>query len=226
MLSKKFNSLYLPLVYFIWSLEDPITWILDKRTRTMLDLGCGQGNTSRVIKARHPHVHKIIGVELFDEYIAQAQSSDLFSEVRKQDVTKCEFSANSFDTVVASQVIEHLTFEQADKLIENMEKWATRQVIISTPIGECYHPDVDNNPLQLHQSYFFPHDFQKRGYTTIRYGWKWLLDSHTDGLIARTQRPFFRRLLYLFNFFLTPVYYLFQGSCDYIFVAYKDVSKK
>ena len=223
MLSKiSINNWYHRLVYYIWSLEDPISWIIDPSAESILDLGCGQGNTTKVIKARHTHIKRAVGVELFDEYIEAARNENIFEEVIKKDVRQIVFPDNSFDVVIASQVIEHLEQEEAWKLIEKMNKIARKQVIVSTPIGECYHPEVDGNELQLHKSYYFPKDLELKGFKTVRYGWKWLLDSHTNGLVYKTQNSWVRKFLYGLNFLLTPVYYLFQSSCDYIFVGYRN----
>lgn len=216
------NNWYQRLVYYIWSWEDPISWIIDPTAESILDLGCGQGNSTKVIKARHPHIKYAVGVELFDEYLEAARNENIFNELIKKDVREIDFPDQSYDVVIASQVIEHLEQEEAWKLMSKMEKIARKQVIVSTPIGECYHPDVDGNELQLHKSFYFPGDLEQKGFKTIKYGWKWLLDSHTNGLIYKTKSSLIRRILYGINFLLTPVYYLLQPTCDYIFVGYKN----
>jgi len=62
------------------------------------------------------------------------------------------FKENSFDCVLASDVIEHFSKEEGYKLIEMMEKIARRKVIIYTPNGFLKQGEYDNNPWQVHKS--------------------------------------------------------------------------
>jgi len=199
-----------------------VCWVIDKKGKSILDLGCGQGNPMKLIKKRMK-VEYAVGVDLFEPYLSQCRKEKIFNKVIKQDVRKVRFDDKSFDIVLLDEIIEHLSKKEAWILIKKAEDIAKRQVIVATPIGPCYHPAIDNNKLQLHRSYFLPEEFEKKGYRVIKYGWRILLDSHSYGLIYKTrQYPFLRRFLYGINFLATPLYYIFQDSCDYIFVAYKN----
>ncbi|HEY4875884.1 MAG TPA: class I SAM-dependent methyltransferase [Puia sp.] len=209
---------------FLIAWTDPTPGVIDKRARSILDLACGQGKPMILIKLRRK-INNAVGVELFEPYVQEAKEQKVHDKYLLQDIRKIKFPKKSFDVVLASQVLEHMPKKEAWKVLDNMESIAKMQVVISTPIGECYQPVVKGNKLEEHQSSFLPEDFEKRGYKTIRYGWRWLLDEHSQGLMYKVTHPLLRKLLYLFNLLVTPLYFLFQNSCDYSFVAYKNISE-
>lgn len=199
---------------------DPVTWILNKDIKTVLDLGCGQGKPMEFIKQRID-IKKSVGVDLFEPYIEEARQKKIHNEYVIKDIRKVKFLPKSFDLVIASHVLEHLPENDAWKVLKNMERIAKKQVIMVTPIGEHYHQLEDGNILQLHLSAFTPKDFEKRGYMIKKYGWKWLLGDH--GIVHQVKNDILRKILYTFNILVTPIYYYFQDSCDYIFVAYVNI---
>lgn len=218
-IDKKMNGLKMLLL--AWT--DPLPWIIDKRAKSILDLACGQGKPMELIKLRMK-VKKAVGVDLFEPYIKEAKERKIHDEYIIKDIRKIVFKPNSFDVVMASHVLEHMTKKEALKVLKNMERIARRQVIVATPIGEMYHPPVDGNPLQLHKSHFLPSDFERMGYKTIKYGWRWLLGD--NGLVHKVQNDLIRKLLYTFNILASPLYFIFQPLCDYTFVAYKNLDGK
>lgn len=204
------------------SLSDPLPGLVDKSVESVLDLGCGQGKPMAMIKLWRK-IDYACGVDLYKPYIAQAKKAKLHDKYITADLRKINFPPKSYDLVLASHVLEHLKKKEALSLLNKMEKIARKQVIVATPVGELYQPEYDSNKLQEHLSYFLPEEFEKRGYRIVRYGMKWLLDEHSSGLIHKVKNPFFKRIIYLFNFVLTPFYYLFPGICDYTFVAHKKL---
>lgn len=218
-LYKKADEWVYPFKMILLAWTDPLTWVIDTSGKTILDLACGQGKPMQLIKYRMK-VKKAVGVDLFEPYIRQAREKGIHDEYIIEDIRKVRFSPKSFDIVIASHVLEHLSKKDAWKVLQNMERWARKQVIIATPIGEHYHALEDGNILQLHVSAFVPEDFQKRGYKIKKYGWKWLLGDH--GIVHTIKNDIIRKMLYTFNILMTPIYYSFQETCDYTFVAYKQ----
>lgn len=217
---KLFNKFKL----LIMTITDPLPWVVDRSSRSILDLGCGQGKVMTMINLLKKF-DKIVGLDLYKPYIKQAQKLNLYNKCLHLDVRKVKFASSSFDIVLASHVLEHLPKQDAWKLVNKMEKIAKREVIIATPIGKIYQPMFDENILQEHKSYFYPKEFEKRGYKIVKYGVRWLLDEHSEGLVYKITNPILRKILYLINFLIAPIYYLFPSICDYSFVAYKIVKK-
>lgn len=203
--------------------SDPICKVIDKSTDSILDVGCGQGYPMRLIRLKIKP-KKVVGVDLFEKYIKEAKRDKLHDEYVISDIRKMKFPAKSFDVVLASHVIEHLPKKDGRKFIQDLEKIARKQVIVATPIGEMYHPAVDNNPLQLHSSHYYPSDFKKRGYKIVKYGRKFLMGE--DGWVHKIKIDPIKKLLFLLDIVVSSLYYMFPVLADYYFVAYKDVSKK
>lgn len=219
----KFDESLHPLKMILMAWTDPLTWVINRKGKTILDLACGQGKPMELIKYRMK-VKRAVGVDLFEPYIEQAKKKHIHDQYILADIRKVKFRPKSFDIVLASHVLEHLSKKDAFGVLDNMERWAKKQVIVTTPIGEHYHALEDGNILQLHVSSFMPVDFEKRGYKIKKYGWKWLLGD--KGLVHKAiGNDIIKKAFYAINILATPIYYLFQGTCDYVFVAWKDIAK-
>jgi predicted TPR repeat methyltransferase len=217
------NSLLYQLYIHLFSYAYVPNWILPKNAKTLLDVGCGQGLPMKLINMHHDL--DSTGVEVYEPYLNECKSKKIHNHYVLSDVRKMKFKPKSFDIVMASQVIEHLYKNDAIKLIENLERIATMQVIVSTPIGKTHYETDDGNKYQHHKSYFFPEDFKKRGYKIIPIGGKKLYAEET-GLAHKIKVPFFRKIVISFDIFLTPYYLLFPQKADYYFWAYKNMKEK
>lgn len=205
----------------LMSYDEPAVWILNKKTQSILDVGCGQGIPMQSLN-EHFNFKKSVGVDLFDPYLEYCKSKHIHTNYVKKDVRKIDFKDKSFDTVMCLQVVEHLTKKEAWALVAKMEKIAKRQVIIATPIGHLDHDEVDHNHLQLHKSFFYPEEFEKKGYSVIRFGKKSLYGN--NGLVHKLPPPFHISVFFI-NFLLRPIYRVFPNYGDYHFYAYKNFAK-
>ncbi len=218
---KLLDAKFLPLKMFFMAWTDPIPMLVRRDISSILDLGCGDGKSMAMIKSRR-NIIQAVGVDIFAPDLDLARKRGVHDKYVLQDVRKVNFPKKSFDLVLSSHVIEHLPKSDADKFIKSMESMAKKEVIIATPIGETYHPAVGGNVYQIHLSSFTPEDFHKIGYKTVNYGWKWLLGE--DGLVHTVKSDVVRKLLYFFNILVTPIYYFFPNTADYVFVAYKNLT--
>lgn len=210
-------------VYTLLSaVTDPVSWILNKKVKTILDIGCGQGYPMRLIK-KVRNV-KASGVDLFGDYLKEAQKSGIYEEVINCDVTKLKVAPKSYDACICLQVIEHLPKEKGFKLMESMENIAKHQVIITTPYHFFEHPDVDDNKLQRHLSRWSDSDFIKLGYKVKHVGLEIFFGN--SGLVHKRLPKIVKAGIFTLDKVLTPFYWLIPGFADYWIVAEKTTNER
>ena len=74
---------------------------------------------------------------------------------------------NKVDCVVSIQSIEHLTKNDGELLLSNIEKWARKLVIFETPNGFVEQGAIGRNIHQIHLSGWSIDNFKSRGYKII-----------------------------------------------------------
>lgn len=177
--------------------------------RTVLDLGCGEGefmsSLSRGKKWR------IFGVELYNKSIAEARKRKIYEKVIKSDVTKISQIINKrkYDTVIVSQVIEHLDKNIGEKALKNWERLAQERIVVGTTVGFIpYHrieqKEKEKNPLQTHRSGWTPREFRDRGYIVRGQGIRFIYGQNG---IARKTSPALLPLYGIISYLLSPLVY-------------------
>src|SRR4051812_38661444 len=118
---------------------------------SVLDVGCG-ANSPLGRFARRPPV--AVGVDLHEPSLERSRAAGFHDEYRRLDVLRIadEFEPDSFDAVVAFDLLEHLSAEEGRGLIAAMEKIARRRIVLLTPNGFVPQDVYDDNPLQAHRS--------------------------------------------------------------------------
>lgn len=139
-----------------------------KGCESVLDLGCGKDSPLQFCFVKHS-----VGVDDFEPYIIESRAKKIHNNYIKLGLAESNFEPRSFDAVLALEVLEHMPKENGIALVEKMEKWARKRVVISVPNGFVEQEEYDNNPLQKHLSSWTPEDFKKRGYNVYGFhGWK------------------------------------------------------
>lgn len=144
---------------------------------TLLDLGCGYNSP-----IQYRDVPFSVGVELFEPYLQESKKKGIHNEYLKVDIITVEFKPKSFDAILCSEVLEHLTKEEGYKLVKKMQKWARKKIIITTPNGYLWQNSYDSNPLQEHKSGWSVEELEGLGFKVFGInGWKKL--SGYKGLV-------------------------------------------
>ncbi len=130
-----------------------------KDCSSFLDLGCG--NNSPYIKYIHKEEHRATGVDLY------ANVSGAYREIVRRDVLEYlrEVPEKAFDAVLAFDVVEHFEEQVALQLVHEMERVASKTVVIVTPNG--FWPGMIDGPGMTHLCGFTAEDFQERGYAVL-----------------------------------------------------------
>jgi len=155
---------------------------LDKRGGSLLDVGCGRGGPIELINRKRKLFS--VGADIFRPYLLHCRAAGIYNDLVCCDVRLLPFPPESFDVVLCGEVVEHLERVDALALMKSMEAIARRQVIISTPVGQCEQQAYDGNPHQAHKSTWLPQDFRRLGYTVRGSGLR-----GTGGLVAQETSP-------------------------------------
>ena len=135
---------------------------------SVLDLGCGYQSALRVCD-----IPFSVGVDLFEPSLLESRRVGIHSQYILGDVTALGFKPGSFDAVIATEVLEHLTRDEGNALLRQMEEWATKKVTVTTPNGYFKQDPYDNNPLQEHRSGWTVDDLRRLGFRVRGIGgWK------------------------------------------------------
>lgn len=139
-----------------------------KGCKSVLDLGCGRSSP-----LRYCSVNYSVGVDLFKPYLIESKKMEIHNEYILADIRKVEFKPESFDCVLALDVLEHLAKKEGTSLIKKMENVAKKKIIIFTPNGFLRQDEYDEDKLQIHKSGWTVDEFKKLGYEVKGInGWK------------------------------------------------------
>jgi 2-polyprenyl-3-methyl-5-hydroxy-6-metoxy-1,4-benzoquinol methylase len=133
--------------------------------KSVLDVGCGVDSPVQYL----PKDVYRVGVDIYGPAIQSSKNRGIhneYFEINVDDIDQ-QFDDNSFDCVLASDVIEHVTKEKGLELIDKMERVAKHKVIIFTPRGFVHQDEHDGNPWQIHKSGWEVAEMKERGYEVI-----------------------------------------------------------
>jgi len=159
---------------------------LDKRGKSILDLGCGKGIPMKFFN-RHKQFHSV-GADIFRLDVVRAKTQGTHDDYLLCDIQKLPIKTKSFDIVLCLETLEHLEKEEGERLLKEMEKIARKQIIISTPVGKFERPPTDGNTWQEHKSTYGPTELRAHDYQVKGYGLP--IPGDDRGLIARLPEPF------------------------------------
>lgn len=121
------NFIERKLVYnFINSIQNALE---DINFTKVLDAGCGEGYITNIISnIRKSEVH---GIDIGDDVLAIAQRNYTNILFNKASIYNLPYESNSFDLVVACEVLEHL--EKPEEALMELQRVSTDWVLLSVP---------------------------------------------------------------------------------------------
>lgn len=127
---------------------------------TVVDIGPGSGTYINLIKesAGCCVAATWIGVEIWKPYIEQFQLQSRYTEIINQDVRTVDWSQLNPDVVIAGDVLEHMSKDDAVTLVDSILAVA-KTLIVSIPIR--YMPQDEHaydNPHEAHIKDDWSHD--------------------------------------------------------------------
>ncbi len=193
---------------------------------SVLDVGCGDGNLMKWINTKGEY--KVVGMDINSSELEIAKSrtclfrcTPVYQDVITKNFTKGVSIKKKFDVVVCSQVVEHLKKDQAIKLIKQMEKLTYKRVVVATINGFFEFDTHIQGEYDRHISGWSVKEFIDLGYEVMGSGLKFI---YKPGALKDILPKFFRPLLFLISYLLTPMLSFFISPALFL-IAYKDVKK-
>ncbi len=129
---------------FVWGGLHPFMYhplifdlIPDIENKTVVDCGCGKGIWGYLIRATRKvgTKGKLIGIDLNAQYLNHCKTHNVYHKVIKSSITSIPLPENSVDFLICSEVIEHLTPEEGEKFLFEVDRIMKPggRAIITTP---------------------------------------------------------------------------------------------
>ncbi len=138
-----------------------------KEEDTVLDVGAGSGTYYNLLK---DYFKNIDAVEVFNPNISKFKLKEKYREVFNADIRDFRYPKFRYDIVIFGDVIEHLTVEEAEKVLMYAYE-RCKEMIVAVPY--CYEQGiVDGNIYEVHkQSDLTPANMLERyPYLELLYG--------------------------------------------------------
>jgi ubiquinone/menaquinone biosynthesis C-methylase UbiE len=155
---------------------DPIVLPLIEGYR-MLDVGCGRGKWGYLLRTdywctKHGQGDKepdyLVGVDLFAPFLKKVKHHRVYDDTVHCHASYLPFRDRSFDTVLASEIIEHLEHSEGILLLNEIERVAKRVVIVTTPNVLRKRDGLDTpegfNPYERHITRWSIQSLKTKGY--------------------------------------------------------------
>lgn len=168
---------------------------------SVLDLGCGPDSP-----IQHCGIPYSFGVDIYKPFIETSQNKKMHQAYLIADVSSVNFADKSFDAVVLIEILEHLTKEEGTLLLEKVEKWARKKIIITTPNGYLAQGALEGNPYEVHNCGWNVFEFSRRAYKAYGIsGWKFLRKENIAGGYGASGNAMFSTLRFRPYLFWTIV---------------------
>jgi hypothetical protein len=138
---------------------------------SILDLGAGSASYWNQVLSKFPNIE--FNLVLMDA-VPNLSSASMLNNVRQtrlQGEIPIDLSIvpdNSYDIVVAFDLIEHLPKDKGYLLLYEIDRIAGQTSVIFTPNGFVWQPPSLNNPFNAHISGWTPRELKKLGWNRIK----------------------------------------------------------
>lgn len=142
--------------------EQTLAWFIanQEQINTVVDIGPGSGTYIKLIKedAKCCVTARWIGVEIWAPYIEQFQLQSRYDEIINADVRTIDWKVIQPDVVIAGDVLEHMTKQDAVALVDQILAVA-KTLIVSIPIRHMPQDEhTYENPHEAHVKDDWNHD--------------------------------------------------------------------
>lgn len=136
---------------------------------SVLDVGAGSGIFGFILRKTRHKLFKLDAVEPFDYNLSHFTNHHIITwkEFIKRNSETLQIPI--YDVLVATEVIEHMTKDDALQFLHEAKKIAFK-IIIATQKEFEEQPAYDDNQYQLHHCVITKEEFDKAGYGVVEFG--------------------------------------------------------
>lgn len=141
---------------------------------SFLDIGCGYGKWGYLIKKylwdkeRSPSV---VGMDIFEPHLHNNLTRYIYDSVVLGNACSLPFKDNSFDCIIACEVMEHLEPQNGKSFVDELKRVARKCFVITTPNFSCLRGGGDTsdgfNEYEHHLSNLSYKEFSALGLTQV-----------------------------------------------------------
>lgn len=132
--------------------------LIPNSTKSLLDVGCGNGAFLKFLEDSGSNI-QITGYERSQTAVINKVCK---SEIILGSAEKINYADNSFDLVLALEVIEHLPYEVYENTLSELQRIATKHIIISVPYRETDRLIKCNYCGCFYSPFFHLREFDKK----------------------------------------------------------------
>jgi predicted TPR repeat methyltransferase len=114
---------------------------------SILDIGPGQGTYFNLLSPMKQFLWE--GIEAWKPYIEKFQLEKKYNKIYNEDARNFNWDEKFYDLIIAGDILEHMSKEDAVILVENCLNHS-KQLIISIPIVYMPQGELENNPFEVH----------------------------------------------------------------------------
>lgn len=148
-----------------------LAWYQQIQPTTVVDIGAGAGTYAALMRTSHDPA-RWTAVEAWAPYDDQFQLGALYDHVTIADARHLPWTAYRADLVIAGDVLEHMTRDDARTLLRRIRQGATN-LIVSIPVLHLAQGDVNGNPYERHIDHWTAGSMRNEldAYGTVRAEW-------------------------------------------------------
>lgn len=188
------------------------SFVPDLTGKVILDCGSGKGINAYLIKAtRALDGATFIGLDVNSNYMSFTKRHNIYDKQIVNNLPKLPFKDKSIDFLLCSEVIEHLTKNQGQLLLSEIDRVCRGRAVVTTP--NIFFKNPPGEKEDAHRSLWRSSDFRSAGYKVYGLGAK-IVVGINDPLLKIKQA---------INYITTPISYLIPEISGYL-LAVKDYS--
>lgn len=135
-------------------------------SNVVLDVGAGDGKWGLLLRGR---VNRIIGVEVWEDYINKYDLRSKYDEVVHCDIRYFNFQ-EFYDVIILGDVFEHLLYNEAVALLPRLKNNCYK-MLLTIPISYCPQDGtVYGNPYETHWYQWSDNELRDLGFKSLHQG--------------------------------------------------------